>query len=130
MTGGRPSETPSEAQDRAAEIEAFHRLARLLDVQFGLSFTPFRFGLDGLVGLVPGIGDAVTGAMGLYALTLAHRLKLPIGARAKMIFNIALDVAIGAIPVVGDLFDFAFKSHIRNSKIIDRHLERRQRLRD
>lgn len=120
---GEAAATASQAQ----EIDAFRRLSRLLDTQFSLPGIPFRFGLDGLIGLIPGIGDTVTGAMGLYALGVAHRLDLPLGARLKMVWNIAVDVVIGAIPLVGDLFDFAFHAHSRNRRIIEKHLDRRAR---
>lgn len=106
-------------------LAGFERLSRLLDTQFALPGVPFRFGLDGLVGLIPGVGDAVTGLMGLYALQIAERARLPMAARAKMIWNIGVDVLVGSIPLVGDLFDFAFHAHRKNWRILKRHLDAR-----
>lgn len=117
--------SPEATGEQSRSLEGFRRLARLLDTRFGVPGVPFRFGLDGVIGLIPGIGDGVTTLMGLYALQVAHKHKLPLGARIKMIWNIGVDFVVGAIPLVGDLFDFAFHAHAKNLRIVERHLERR-----
>lgn len=124
--GSRGNGDGTPRKHGAQGIEQFQRLSRLLDSQFRLPGVPFRFGLDGLIGLIPGIGDAVTGVMGLYALSIARQLGLPAGAQAKMIYNIAVDFVLGSVPLVGDLFDFAFHAHRRNWRIIERHLAKRE----
>lgn len=117
--------SPEAAHETSRSLEGFRRLARLLDTRFRVPGVPLRFGLDGLVGLMPGIGDAVTTLMGLYALGVAHQHKLPLGARIRMIWNIGADFVVGTIPLVGDLFDFAFHAHSKNLRIVERHLEKR-----
>lgn len=110
--------------DPYAQFGGFERLSHWLDTKFEVPGIPMRFGLDGLVGLVPGIGDAVTGIMGVYALKLAHDHDLPLGKRLAMIYNIAVDSILGSIPVLGDLFDFAFHAHRRNYHILKTHIEK------
>ncbi|MEO0467263.1 MAG: DUF4112 domain-containing protein [Pseudomonadota bacterium] len=121
MTDEGETETERES-DRL--LRGFERLSRLLDTQFNLPFLP-RFGLDSLVGLVPVVGDVVTALMGLYALGLAQKHKLPFGTKLGMAWNIIFDMIIGAFPLVGDLFDFFFRAHRRNYKTLKRHLEQR-----
>lgn len=112
--------SPDPAHDRRAkqDIEA---LARLLDSQFRLPGTQRRFGLDGLLGLVPGIGD-VAGLV-LSAGVIAKAIGL--GARGatvgRMVGNVALDAAVGTIPVIGWVFDFVFKANTRNVALLERH---------
>ncbi|MEM1107009.1 MAG: DUF4112 domain-containing protein [Pseudomonadota bacterium] len=105
-------------------MKGFAALSTLLDNRFKLPFLPGRFGLDALLGLVPLVGDGLTAAMGLYALTVAHRTQVSAWGRIKMVWNIAVDFALGAVPLVGDLFDFAFHAHRKNLGILERHLER------
>src|SRR5215831_1357315 len=89
-------------QDRMARIDA---LATLLDTVFILPGTNIRFGLDALIGLAPGIGDAITTAMSLYIVHEAHQLGAPRHLLFRMLANVALDGIVGAVPVVGDAFD-------------------------
>lgn len=83
-----------------------------------------RVGLDGIAGLVPVAGDVLTGAMGLYMLWEARNIGLSRGAMARMAATVAFDTALGAVPVVGDVFDFAFRSNSRNLRRIRRELDR------
>ena len=97
------------------------RLARLMDSQFRIPGTGIRFGLDAIIGLVPGIGDFSTflvsgGMVLLMAQNGASGFVL-----ARMIFNIVIDGLIGAVPVIGDLFDVAFKANQRNMKLMHEH---------
>lgn len=117
--------SPDARRDTDRSLAGFQKLARLLDTRFRIPGVPFRFGLDGIIGLIPGVGDAITTGMGLYALSMAHKFKLPLGARAAMIWNLSVDFLVGTIPLVGDLFDFAFHAHAKNLRIIERHLEKR-----
>ena len=109
-----------EARCRKA-VERADRLARVMDYQLGKG--PFRFGLDAVLGLIPGVGDVTTGAVGLYFLKLARDAELPKHKMAGMVGNLAIDTALGAIPLVGDLFDFGFRAHQRNAKVIRRHVD-------
>jgi len=119
----------SEAQqiqskaDVDAALKDFERLSRLLDTQFGVPFLP-RFGLDSLVGIVPVAGDVLTAVMGFYALGLAQKHKLPFWTKLGMAWNIIFDMTVGAVPIIGDLFDFFFQAHRRNYKTLRKHLEK------
>jgi hypothetical protein len=113
---------PRTRAERVARIEA---LAVLLDTAFIIPGTRFRFGFDGLVGLVPGIGDAVTTALSLWLVKEAHALGAPGHLIARMLGNIAIDGVVGAVPLVGDVFDLVWKSNRRNMQLLRRHLDRR-----
>ncbi len=94
-----------------------------MDSRFHVPGTNWRFGLDGLVGLIPGIGDAAGTLVSLYILAEAWRLGVRKRTIGRMIGNIALDSLIGAVPVAGDLFDFVWQSNARNLRLIERDLE-------
>jgi hypothetical protein len=97
-------------------------LARLLDDRFRIPGTSIRFGLDGLIGLVPGLGDVATTAASLYLVYRARALGMPKPVLARMIVNILADTAVGAIPLLGDIFDIAFKANRRNFDLLRRAL--------
>ena len=107
----------------ADEIAGFDRFSDLMDTRFRIAGVPF--GLDSLLGIIPVAGDAVTGAAGLYALGTAARLKLPITAHIHIIWNLVVDVVIGSIPLAGDVFDFFFRSHRKNFRVVEKHLIKR-----
>ena len=107
---------------RDAIVARLDALATLLDSAFVIPGTRVRIGLDAVIGLVPGIGDAVSACLSGYIVWEARRLGLPRWKLARMIGNIALDTAIGAIPVAGDAFDALFKSNRRNMRILRDHL--------
>ncbi|HET6156743.1 MAG TPA: DUF4112 domain-containing protein [Dongiaceae bacterium] len=96
------------------------RIAKLMDSQ--VNVLGLRFGADAVLGLIPGIGDAVSGLIGLYLILEARRLGIPRSALLRMIANVAFDTAIGAIPVAGDIWDFFFRSNDRNMQILARHI--------
>ena len=96
-------------------------LAWLLDDCFGIPGTRWRFGLDSLIGLVPGAGDIVSSIFGLVLLFRAFQFRLPKIVIARMIANHLLDLTIGAIPGVGDLFDFLFKSNSKNKQLFHKY---------
>lgn len=107
------------AQDSAAgEVR---RLAWLLDEAIRLP-GGFRIGLDGIVGLIPGIGDALGLVASTYIVVRARRFGVPRIVLARMVGNVALEFVIGTIPVLGDLFDFAFKANLRNLALMEQYL--------
>jgi hypothetical protein len=108
---------------RLRELET---LARLLDEQFRIPGTSIRFGLDALVGLVPGLGDIATALVSLYVVARARDLGAPAGVLALMVGNILIDMTVGAVPVLGDVFDIAFKANRRNLELLRRALERQE----
>jgi hypothetical protein len=97
-------------------------VAKLLDSAFLIPGLNRRVGLDAVLGLVPGVGDAVSAALASYIIWEARQLGLPRWKIARMIGNVAVDTAIGAVPFAGDLFDVFFKSNQRNLRIIHEHL--------
>jgi hypothetical protein len=111
---------PRTRAERVARIEA---LAVLLDTAFIIPGTTLRFGFDALVGLVPGIGDAVTTALSLWLVKEAHALGAPAHLIARMLGNIAIDGVVGAVPLLGDAFDLVWKSNRRNLYLLRRHIE-------
>lgn len=109
----------------AQRDEKLDLLARLLDDVFRIPGTRIRFGLDALLGLIPGLGDAITGLASLVILFAGWRRGLPRVAMARMLVNVALDVIVGAVPLLGEVFDIAWKANRRNVGILRRYAERK-----
>jgi len=99
-------------------------LARLLDSAAGVPGTGIRFGLDPVLGLIPGLGDVAGAALSGYLVLLGARLGAPRAVVARMVLNVGVDALVGAVPVLGDLFDVAWKANTRNLALLDRALER------
>lgn len=99
------------------------RLAWWLDQAIRIPGTNFRIGLDGLIGLIPGFGDAASGVISSYIIAEAARLGAPKSTLIRMGFNVVIDTLIGMIPLAGDLFDFVWKANTRNMRLLDEHLE-------
>lgn len=120
--------TPEIVDPRIADVEA---LARWFDYVFELP-GGFRFGLAGIIGLIPGIGDVIDGLVSLYIIVRALQLGLPRVAIARMLVNVGIEALAGAVPFAGDLFDIAFKANRRNYQLLKRHLlePRRQNAHD
>ena len=98
------------------------RLATLLDSAIKIPGTDLRIGLDPILGLLlPELGDALTATLSLTLLGVAFRERVPKVVLGRMLVNIAIDAILGAIPVVGDVFDFAFRSNEKNLALIERH---------
>ena len=104
-------------------LRRLDRLGDLLDSRFRLP-GGFRFGLDPLIGLVPVAGDGISAVIALYIVLEAWRLGASRGTLARMLLNVGLDLAVGAIPVLGDAADFVFRSNRRNLALLRRHLGR------
>jgi hypothetical protein len=93
-------------------------LARILDTTVKIPGTPFYVGLDPLLGLIPGLGDAIANLIGTVILLLAARLQVPHVVIARMSLNLLINGTVGAIPVFGDLFSVWFRSHARNAVLL------------
>jgi hypothetical protein len=117
-----------DAHTRAALLRV-ERLAYWLDDRYRLPGTRFRVGFDGIIGLVPGIGDAITGALAAYLVYEAWRLGVRGRTLARMLANLGIDSVVGVVPLVGDLLDLGYKANRRNLRLLHRHLERTQRRR-
>lgn len=104
-------------------LRRFRTLAQALDDRFRLPGTSIRFGWDAIIGLFPGAGDAASGLVGGYGLYAAFRLGAPPVILARMLFNLAVDLVGGAVPLVGDLFDVGWRGNLRNLALLERWLE-------
>ncbi len=100
------------------DLRRIQRLAHLFDARFSIPGTKVRFGWDGLIGLIPAVGDTLTLLPQLYLLFEAIRLRLGWPTVLKMLLNVLIDWAVGTIPVLGDVFDIAFKSNLRNANLV------------
>jgi hypothetical protein len=114
------------SKDRAKisnrEREHLAKLAYWLDEWLRIPGTNWRFGLDGLVGLIPGVGDGITTMLAAYIVFEAHRLGVPKTMLVRMIRNIIIDGLVGTLPLVGDLFDFRWKANRKNILMLNEHL--------
>ncbi len=115
---------PPGAMSRRERIERLERLTRLLDTAVAIPGTNFRFGADGVIGLVPGIGDALTTAMSAWIVYEAHQIGVPKHVLMRMIGNVAADSVVGAVPLLGDVFDVLWKANRRNMRLLREHLDR------
>jgi Domain of unknown function (DUF4112) len=118
----------SPAQSRAARIARIDALATLLDTAFIVPGTNIRFGVDAMIGLIPGIGDVITTAMSLYIVREARALGVPHHLIVRMLGNVALDGIVGAVPLLGDVFDVMWRANRRNMALLRNHLRARGEL--
>ena len=107
--------------DRLVRVEW---LAHWLDAKWVIPGTQIRVGMDGLLTLLPGVGDTISALIGCWILFEAQQMGLPMHLRMRMAFNLFIDWLVGLIPLLGDVFDVAFKANIRNANIIRRYLSK------
>ena len=105
--------------DGPARLARLRRIAWLTDGALRLPGTKFRFGLGGLIGLPPGLGDAALAGVSLLIVWEAWRMGVPKALITRMLGNVAIEFAIGTVPVLGDIFDMAFKANLRNLALLD-----------
>ncbi|MFX4223217.1 MAG: DUF4112 domain-containing protein [Thalassobaculum sp.] len=120
----RGSDKGERARGPTSEIDDLERLADLMDSRFRIPGTGIRFGVDAVLGLVPGIGDGLVTVPGVYILVRAHRMGAPFLLLARMALNLAIDLVVGTIPLVGDIFDIGFRANRRNVALLRRHFAR------
>jgi len=111
-------------EQRLARLEA---VAKLLDIAFVLPGTKVRYGIDGIIGLIPVVGDLVATALSLWLVREARALGAPWHVTARMLGNVAVQGVVGAVPVAGDAFDILFRANIRNVRILRRWMEKQSR---
>jgi hypothetical protein len=114
----------AEGMSRKQRLERLDALASFMDSAVVIPGTNIRFGADALIGLVPGIGDLVTAGVASLIILEARRMGAPTHVVARMIGNVALDGLVGVIPVVGDLFDVAFRANLRNMRLLRKHFDK------
>lgn len=118
--------TARDSVERQKVLRKLNVLAKLMDNQFRIPGTEIRFGLDGLIGLIPGIGDLSTFLVSGYMLWVMANNGASGFILSRMTFNVLIDTLLGSIPIIGDVFDFAFKSNVRNMKLMQEHYESRR----
>ena len=102
-------------------LELLRRWARIFDSAFRIPGTNIRFGIDPLIGLVPGVGDLASPIFSMFLIWHGARLRVPKVVLARMVLNALIDAAAGVVPVVGDLFDFGWKATAWNLALLERH---------
>ncbi len=134
-TAAQPGSAPGERlatgqvlnEAEAAALKRIQVLSYWLDDRFRIPLLNRRIGLDGLLGLVPGVGDAATTLLSLYVITEAYRLGVPWWRLARMAANVGIDGVLGSVPLVGDLFDVAWKANRRNVRHLHAYLDAKGR---
>ena len=109
------------------DLQRLKKAAGLLDTWIRVPGTRLTFGLDGLLGLIPVLGDTATLLAGLWIVAEAHRIGVSKSTLARMLANVGIDYAVGTVPVLGDLFDFFWKANRRNVRLLEKEIERRER---
>lgn len=109
-------------------LSKIRKIANLLDTAIGIPGTKIRFGLDPILGLIPGGGDLIAACISGYTIYLAKRIGIERSDLYQMIKNIAIETTVGSIPIAGDLFDAYFKANIRNLEILENHLAKTNEL--
>ena len=109
---------------RLARLDA---MAKLLDVAFILPGTNIRYGIDGIIGLIPVVGDLIATALSLWLVREARALGAPWHITARMLGNVAIQGVVGTVPVAGDAFDVLFRANMRNARMLRRWLNRQPR---
>ena len=111
-------------EQRLARLDA---LAKLLDIAFILPGTNIRYGIDGIIGLIPVVGDIITTAISLWLVREARALGAPWHITARMLGNVAVQGVVGMVPLVGDAFDVMFRANIRNVRLLKRWMDKQPR---
>ena len=109
------------AMDMSSRLERLRWWQRLLDEAFRVPGTRIRFGWDSVIGLIPWAGDVVSAAFGLVILFHSHRMRLPAVVLVRMVMNLAIDLMLGLVPVVGDVADVFWRANTRNLALVERH---------
>ena len=118
----RTNKEPLSQQKIDAAIKRLERFSKLTDSSMRIPFTPFRVGIDAIIGLVPLVGDAVGVLLSSYVLFEAHRVGASKRIKLKMVINILIDFFGGLIPLFGDFFDAFFKANTRNTTMLKDYL--------
>ena len=124
---GHSSANPFANLTREQRLARLDAVARLLDVAFVLPGTNIRYGIDGIIRLIPVVGDLVASAFSLWLVREARALGAPWHVTARMLANVALEGVVGMVPVAGDAFDVMFRANIRNMRMLRHWMDRQPR---
>jgi hypothetical protein len=111
-------------EQRLARLDA---LAKLLDIAFVVPGTNIRYGIDGIIGLIPVVGDIIATALSLWLVREARALGAPWHVTARMLGNVAIQGVVGTVPVAGDAFDVLFRANVRNVRLLRRWMDKQPR---
>jgi hypothetical protein len=111
----------SRAERFRASERRIGRVTRLLDEAIGVPGTPIKVGLDPVIGVIPVVGDAVAAGVGAWVIAEAANFGVPRIVLGRMVLNLLVDLGIGAIPLLGDVYDLFFRSNTRNLELFRRH---------
>ena len=109
--------------DRATAVNELEKLAQILDSHWRIPGTSIRFGVDAVVGLLPGLGDAASGLVSAYIVMKAREHGAGKALIVRMFGNVILDTVVGSVPILGSIFDVYFKANNRNIGLLRRHLK-------
>jgi hypothetical protein len=109
------------SRGRPTDLDDLRRWATLLDSAFRVPGTNIRFGLDAIIGLIPGLGDLSAPVFAAVLLVTGFRMRVPAVVQARMVINAAVDMLLGLVPFLGDLVDVAWKANLRNLALLERH---------
>jgi len=105
-------------------LERVQALANWLDSKYEIPGTSIRIGMDGIIGLIPGIGDTISMALSSWIIYQAHTLNAPFWTKTKMAWNVFIDWLIGLIPFFGDIFDIGWQANQKNATLLAEHLKK------
>ena len=124
---GHSSANPFGNLTREQRLARLDAIARLLDIAFALPGTNIRYGIDGIIRLIPVVGDLIASAFSLWLVREARALGAPWHITARMLANVALEGTVGLVPIAGDAFDVMFRANIRNMRMLRRWMEKQPR---
>ncbi len=124
---GTSSANPFGNLTREQRLARLDALSKLLDMAFIVPGTNIRYGIDGLIGLIPVVGDIITTAISLWVVREARALGAPWHLTTRMLGNVALDGVVGLVPLAGDAFDVMFRANVRNVRMLQRWLDKQPR---
>jgi Domain of unknown function (DUF4112) len=113
--------TGAPEYSRLVRLDSLRRWAVILDSLFRVPGTSIRFGLDAIVGLIPGVGDVASPVYTALILIEGLRRRVPAVVQARMVLNTSLDMVVGLIPLLGDIADVAWKANLKNLALLERH---------
>ena len=109
--------------EKDQRLERLDRLGELLDSSIRIPGIGYRIGYDAIIGLIPGVGDVAGLVMSTYIVAEAARYSLPKSTLLRMIANVAIEAVVGAIPLLGDIFDATYKANLRNLRLLHKRLD-------